>query len=306
MIKVLVVISGLVMLVPEPGPNPQTLTAIVLASEPYLGGVPEHVPALRQLLDPYSARTWNFPAKDFKASFEIESDSPKSVTLGNWDDFVPLLDLEVGAGEDFHVKKTCLTGDCRRVDQKKLVAGIVQLTGGWTTRAATRCNEQLVVPPEFTDQAELIFRTEQDPTPNGTFGEKRLATAMVLDGQVDAIEDLAFLVGNARQTIQLSDSDLCHDWFDSSVSKCVIFELENWPRDDHSAQCDCSAPEENLDCQLDRHFRAFYDLLVQPPASQDDQLLPYVKQGYCDCGAGSGAGNPPAIRCPPPTGVAEP
>lgn len=304
MIKVLVVVSGLVLLVPEPGPDPGSLTAIVLASKHLDAQVPEHVPAFRQPADDPSHESWNL-SEPFDVKIEIAGEPSGTIGLGGWHHFLAVSDLEKEPGT-LHVRRDCFEGSCK-ANQAELVAGRIRFEGRWRTRAASRDRQGWSVPPDFTDQVKLALRNgARTSTPHAGFKPRRIATGLVLETEVNALADLAITINGERKQPTLSGRGRCARWIGPGVEKCVILEAENWPEYDVPEECQCKHGAEIPDeCKLDRHFEAFYALLEPVPAPEE-RWLPYVEEGYCEAPTVPGPGNPPAVRCPPLTGAVAP
>jgi hypothetical protein len=304
MIKVLVVVSGLVLLVPDPGADPRGVTGIVLATGSEGSTITEHVPALRQQLDPHSTRVWNLEVPGFDVVLEIENPIPDANCFRNWDHFAALTELQTD-DDDFRVRNECVEGFCKQ-GSTDLVAGHVRFEGCWQTRAVSRCTEDWDKPPQFRDRAMLSFRKASDVSQqHPSFGMKRMATGLALEARVRSIDDIVLKVDGVSQELRPSKDATCEMWnVNPEAAECVVLEVENWP--DVEPSCLCSGEAEITDdCRSDNHFTAFYDLLETTPPP-NERWLPFVEEGYCSCSGAPSVRNPPAVRCPPPTGVAAP
>src|ERR1700740_3102585 len=97
--KVLIVVSGLVMFVPDASQDPTLLSALLVETQgmkaQWPWGSPLHIPEIRQPIDMYSHRVWPVNNhQDFTVSFKIVKDHAKaSVGLGAQKDFPQLNDL---------------------------------------------------------------------------------------------------------------------------------------------------------------------------------------------------------------------
>lgn len=291
MIKVLIVVSGLVMFVPDSSQNPQGLTALLLD---YAGA--HHAPALRHQVDSFSVRSWYVINGRFNASFKV---GPAKPSIGlDAKDASPQLGQLVTKTDDARVKPDCLKGNCKK-NNKNLVAAVVRFEGNWRTRPLQRCAKEWIYPVDFREKALTDFRKigALDKAKDN-LSPRAMATALAVETQVDNVNELYFEIQrnnkSVRQTLTPSDTETCQQWLGDSVTSCIVLELDNWPDLPLNKNCDGDNPEPK--CRVDEHFAAFYDLLENPP-KDEDRWLPYVAGGSLKCPNASGPGTPPGIRC---------
>jgi hypothetical protein len=298
MIKVLVVVSGLALFVPNSSTDPVRLTALLLETQyTSTAEMPLHVPVVRQPIDFPSARTWTLNRGDFSATFKLLSGGKATINLDAQKDFPQLRDL-VTDPQDAKVDPDCLAGKCKDCNHKKKVAAIVNFEGGWRTRPVQRCSKEWVPPPvDFKENAMSEFRNESDLGAAALQSQppRRFATGLAFEAEIDRLEDLQITIKGMPSVVQLSSSSVCKDWRNDEATPCVVLEVENWPAISDST---CDPVNPSPECRVDMHFSMYYDLISKPPTG--DRWLPYVISSGSDlsCGSTGGAGNPPGIRCP--------
>ncbi len=301
MIKVLIVVSGLVIFVPDAPPNPQRMTALLVETKDAHGmplhGMTLHVPALRQQLDFFSVRSWHINNGDFEAVFKVEMNGQATISLGAQKDFPHLSQLTANP-DDATIKPDCLTGKCTddSADKNKLVAAIVRFEGRWRTRPLLRCEKAWILPVDFDEKSQSEFRLADLTTVLTGQAQRPLATGLALETEIETLKDLSLVIHGSTQQLQLTDPTMCQAWLGVGVSSCVVLEVENWPEVPIDASCNVADPPSH--CRVDKHFKMFYDLIVTPP-KENERWLPYVAAGVVKCPNSPGAGQPPGIRCPP-------
>lgn len=299
MIKVLIVVYGLVLLVPDgpPDTDPAGLTVLVLNGSAWGLNVP-HVPLVNQLGGSSGDLTLG---TDFKVVFRTPDVGSIDLTgLAH----VVSLDTLTDTVNDGRVKPGCVEpkpGACQ-LNGQPMVAGRFRLEGTWRTRPLSRCLNW-ETPLGYRDQAGYEFRPEDDL--NTALGSPdRLATAVVFEAEVQSPTDIEVELstgGGSPQTVPLETSakGLCKTYIGPSASECVVIEVANPANIGVDPDCIRSSPPQK--CRIDRHFSAFYDL-VTPPSRR---RIPFVATGYFKCDSHGGLGNHPAIRCPPATALPE-
>jgi hypothetical protein len=294
MIKVLILVSGLAALVPDPGEDPKGLTAL-LAETRYSGHLQEHVPVLRQPLDKYSTRSWLIDQGHFEARFVAHDGT--AIGLGA-ESYFPHIDQLTDVRADGKLNPDCLTLDCADGEDRSLVGAAVRFEGGWRTRPVQRCATPWILPVgAFDEKALSDYRKLSNLNVyHSDHTARALATGLALETQIDRLEELKFYVGSVLQTLQLTSAATCKEWLGSSVDKCVVIELENWPRGKVDTVCNGEDPPAH--CRVDHHFEVFYDLIAKP-TPVNDRWLPYVSAGEARCPNGGGPAQPPGVRCPP-------
>lgn len=286
MIKVLVVVYGLVLFVPDgpPGSDPRGVTALALDSSAWQD-LHEHVPAI----DQHGGTSADVPlGDDFQVVFRTAK--PGSITLTA----LPHL-ARVDELANSRVRRECLEpgGSC-----EDLLRGRFRFEGLWRTRPASRCLEWQL-PLDYRDQAVYDFRPQKNLNSSGGTA-RRLATALIFEADVQDLDDVAVVVssGDTPRTLKLSTSEsgVCRAFINSNVPDCVVIEVANAAVTEPDEACRQEDPPQY--CRADPHFAAFYDLLMSPPA-EASRRIPYVTDNYTLCDTEKGIGNVPTIRCPP-------
>ncbi|MFL6234351.1 MAG: hypothetical protein ACJ76N_14560 [Thermoanaerobaculia bacterium] len=319
MIKVLIVVSGLVLFVPDPPPDSHRLTALLrdtrhvqspqgMISTKGAHGLTAHLPALRQQIDS-SYRGWTITAPDDKDSAQVLFRVPVKAglsidpdTSGNF----PHLDRLTAKPEDANIDPLCFEGKCKDGDKKR-VATVVRFEGSWRTRPLQRCNRRMNLPLRFgqsasthfdeIETARSEFRRPEDTALRPGQGRRPLATALGLEAEIEKLEDLYLEVKGSVQKLQLTNSDVCKEWL-GVPDPCVVFEVENW---EAPVASDCDVTDRDKlppECRIDRHFGLLYDLILNPPKA-NERLLPFAAEGELKCPGREELDNQPGVRCPP-------
>lgn len=217
--------------------------------------------------------------------------------------FPDLSSLKAGAT----AKDVCVENSqhCKDEDDHDLVLGTASLGGDWTSRPASTCEGKLSLPVDHSDQASFSYRTVGNDQKQSS--EPRLATALVLETEVSSVEDFVRILNSDSISLtHLSDATLCRDWIKDygGSAGCAVLILGNPPA--HPMKCSQAV------CRRHDHFDVFYDL------SQGFQhrWLPYVdtnekcrfdrsvelpmSESHAETGeSGMEPVTPPAVRCPP-------
>lgn len=317
MIKVMVVIYGLVMLVPQGAEvancsdqkcRAETLTAILLESD-------THQPMIRWVdgnggLEP----PWDLPEAT-ESDFQVTVTAPGTLLdLDDWTWFPRIHELATT-----RMTRGCLTpdGSCSDLG-KDLTHGMITFSGGWGVSPATYCHG-FQLPIGYHDKANMKF-----PRFNGDdrdrYGERKIGTAIVLTRTLESEAEWADLRvelgGVSQKPDQRLEKEVCRKWMGEGVESCAILILGNRPQ----KPMKCSGHE---DCRHDRHFADFY-LLTTEPGSQSDRRIPYVT-GSARCPTPDIDSNDlalyemsawldlfmeprnmPSVRCPPAFVLSEP
>lgn len=282
MIKVLIVVSGLVMFVPDTPNN--TVTALLVGTKSMRGMV-EHIPQLHLYPASSSSQSWNLEHQvNNSVLIRVKAKNRLSINLDAKKDYAQMSQLTTGA----KVKPECLAGKCKQV------AATVRFEGGWQTRPLQRCSDEWSFPVSF--EKEIVKSGFRKPPafdkPLKSQPPRRLATGLALEADIEKLEDLRLEIKGASQKLQLAKPGKCKRWRGTD-EPCVIIEVENWAVPTPPL-CGKNKPDP---CRPDRHFAMFYDLLVNPPAN-GDRWLPYAVSPAADLKCPSSGDTKPAIRCP--------
>jgi len=299
MITVLVVVSGLVLFVPD---EPKAITALLLdtsdAPAASSHGI-AHIPALRQPLDLASAITWPIEKNgDFHVLLQVPSGTP--IKLGAKKQFPNLSELTTKVNN--MVRSDCVKGTCSDAQGRNLVAADVRFEGAWEARPLRRCAKHWKRPVGFDENAKSDFRKISEPTKaKPGAGPDYIATALGLEARISKLEDLHFQIKTAGGTVlltpklELSRPETCREWLPSGDPVCIVLEVEDWEAAAAGIKPPCTEFDTRSECRIDPHFALFYDLLVNP--EPPDRWLPFVAEGSLACF--TGLDNLPAVRCPP-------
>jgi hypothetical protein len=302
MITVLVVVSGLVMFVPNP---PQGLIALLVETKyanPNLSHGILHVPAVRHPLDVDSARGWTIDDGNYEILLQVPVRQPAPAGHLALDDFPELGQLTDSPG-DAAVKPECRAGTCVDSKGRRLVATTVRFEGTWLTRSAQHCAKRWKFPVGSVKEAtKSDFRRLSNPgMPKAGLAPRPLATALALETTIAKIEDIRFQIkrpdgSTITPKLELTSPETCKLWLSDQQQVCIVLEVENWEAAAAPIEPACAQEDPRTECRIDPHFAMFYDLIVKPPLQQD-RWLPYVAEGSLVCP--TLVDNMPAVRCPP-------
>ncbi len=299
MIKVLVVVWGLVLFVPDAPDtaHPAGLTALVLDTDAW-SHIPEHRPRFLQ-----HGADLGTPSidRDFDIVLRVPGSAP--VELGGLPHLVAL-DRLTDRPDQAVVRADCLrrAPSCS-FEGRPMVAGKIRFEGAWSTRPVSKCTE-LELPLGYRDQALWDFRPANDLGQPGD-SRRRLATALAFEAEVVEIDDavIEITVGGTNRRVALFESaaEVCADFL-GEAGRCAVLELANGVSELPRIRC-TGGSDDPPECRGDRHFAAFYDLLLSP--GPDPRLIPFVVENYLECDSRMGIGNMPSVRCPPPVALPE-
>lgn len=262
MIKVMVVIYGLVMFVPqaEKGGAATTLTALFVDSEHHINDT-VHRPVIQWVQEETLGEPWDISGE---SDFAISITSPRDggIHLGVRPSFPQLSTLTRS-----RVMDECLepNGDCRS-SSSDLTQGLARFSGAWAADDATYCCG-FKLPIGDHDEATFKF-----PRSNGTdpdmLGNRQISTALVLTAELSEEEWEDFgvsLNGVSMKEGPISEQG-CVAWL-GSPQRCAILLVGNQPVE-HG---DCH----EKGCRFDLHFSVFH-LLTKIPDLAERRRLPYV------------------------------
>jgi hypothetical protein len=286
-IKVMVVLYGLVMFVPQDG----GLTVLFVDGGSHVPAG-KHTPTVAAVLENGELGA----PLALEDGFEIAIQGPDGKVDSKAQMHFATLEKLFAHPKRDRVRQDCLRNQpsCRKGDDD-LVLGWARIEGAWSTHPATFCNGcGWSLPIGFDDKAQFQFRRRANgpPRDEGTFP---LATALRLDTVVkeDALEKLLSL----DPQIAAIKGQACEDWIGEDVGQCVVLVIGNEPEPD---------PGSHGPHLLDQHFSAFYRVALDPPM-QINRWLPYINKHSCCPGQPAALSpasiaevvNRPAPLCPP-------
>jgi hypothetical protein len=307
MIKVMVVVWGLVMFVPQ-GVTGRGDTAsatglrVLFANGAVIDKEMEHQPTL-WLVEQGGELSEGRPlSSDFALRISEGSLAGRIGLAARWR-FAQLPDLNPGVA----VKRTCFDNEplCRTNGGVDRVLGTAVIEGEWTSRPASICDGEFPSPVVFDDAATFSYRKSENGDRRHDAPPFQLATVLVLEAEVSSLDDVLTLDGTPV-TIPLLEGQACKNWIEGASlgTECGVIVLGNPPK--HEMECD-SDP-----CRFDTHFEAFYYMVDRLDLRY--LYMPYVEENYkCPqftaristraTGGREASGldpvTPPAVRCPP-------
>lgn len=298
MIRVMVVIYGLVMFVPQNG----GLTVLFIEDEGH--GDTVHVPVVTVVGTGERALVPQPPGPTF--NLEIQASDPTgNVDLTALEDFVRIEDLFTYAGRGL-VRQDCLDEDGCQAGGDELVLGKLRAVGDWTTRPATYCKDAWSFPVQFDSTLRYEFWSWMRRFNRGE-PTRRIPSALRLDTELPENSVNERLQGLATGAV-LEGED-CKKWIGEDVTKCIVLLIGNAPTLAHNSSSDQISQEPE---PLDRHFSAFYRVTKDPPW-RINRRLPYTRTSLtCPSGYSSSVEHAtvivtkPAPECPPLVGTPEP
>lgn len=291
MIKVMIVFYGLVMFVPQVGPQDGGLTVLFVDGGDHVGSG-HHAPTLQVVRENGSpSDPWNL-----EGVVEIRIQGPPGEVDPNAQSyFVQLEDLFAKQDRGL-VRTECVHNElsCEESNGDPVKAR-ARITGEWRTSPATHCNEGWSSPVEFDDTARFQFHTTDGSLRVGD--TRRFATALRLDTEVSTreLKELLSLKDGEYAELTTIEGPQCNKWIGGDVEECVVLLIGNRyfePASPHPYEA------------LDKHFTAFYRVTVNPP-QENDRWLPYIL-GNPYCPLDYPLPNHPAPRCPPTYATAKP
>lgn len=288
-IKVMVVLYGLVMFVPQGG----GLTVLFVNGGSHVPAG-KHRPTVAVVLENGELGA----PLALEDGFEIAIQGPDGKVDSKAQMHFAPLEEQFAHSTRGKVRQDCLGNEasCRKGDDD-LVRGWARIEGEWSTHPATFCNYcGWSLPIGFDEEVQFQFRRRANgpPRDEGTFP---LATALRLDTVVkeDELEKLLSL----DPQIAAIKGKACEDWIGGKVNKCVILVIGNEPEPDRD-------PGSHGPHLLDEHFSAFYRVALDPPM-RISRWLPYIKEHSCCAGQPAAPSQAiieemvhrPAPLCPP-------
>jgi hypothetical protein len=313
-IKVMIVFYGLVMFVPQGEMNgtAERLTVMFVNGGSHLPDS-RHEPRVRAVDGMGNLG----PPWTLLESFAIhvaEASGAGSIDLGARGEFAELRPLFTH-GDRGSVRSDCMRNEAScRISGDDLVQGTVTVGGEWKARQATYCDRGWKLPIDDYDEAEFEFRRRVSGSKHDEIGEQQLATALVLETDLDKLEELSVSMGDPPVPVPIETllAGDCSKWIKDhpAKAKCVILIMGSPPAEHGGCRGD--------ECFMDHHFSAYYRTTVDPPMRMN-RWRPFVLT-HRKCPAPDvmdvtrpaapqatlAIVHPPAVRCPPPFATPEP
>lgn len=293
MIKVVVMVTGLVMVAPLPSGNPTAVRILFPQTSGFADSLGNHVHPHQAKVKAGLSKTDLLPAggAPFALSLRPAKPTGATITLNQWHSFPHLEPFSAGSP----AQPDCLAGKpsgCKS-GGKDLFAGEILLSDGWSSRPLSSCSDT-VLPYGFTDQSKIGFRTlAADPT-NATVASippQPIANTFAFELTVGDLADLDVELNGGKISLVKAKSSQCKK-YDKNFPDCAIVWIVNGPAGGH---VNCKNDPKNRLCQEDAHFEHLYRYLGTAPA---EQFVPYVVEtAICDPSLPYGGGNPPYGRC---------
>lgn len=299
MIRVMVIIYGLVVFVPQD----DKLTVLFIGDEGH--GDIVHVPVVTVVGTGEEALV---PQRlDPAFNFEIQASDPVGKpNLTGLQDFVRLEELFTHPSRGV-VRKECLDDDGCETGGEDVIRGKLEITGTWTTRPATYCKDRWSSPIEFDSTLRYEFWSWMRRFNRGE-PTRRIPSALRLDTELPENWVDERLDGLATQAVL--EGEECKKWIGEDVPRCIVLLIGNAPTLAHSSPSSSRISQQSE--PLDRHFSAFYRVAEDPPW-RINRRLPYIRSSltcpreYPDpVEHATVIVTKPAPECPPLVGTAEP
>lgn len=315
MIKVMIVLYGMVMFVPvgetDKGTKAKRLTVLFVDGGSH---VPDavHEPVVRAVdEDGGLGPKWPLP-EEFEIAVQEKAHTDPRIGIEARKKFAPLRALFTHKDRGY-VRSDCMKNDgsCE-VSGEDPVRGIARFEGHWTTRPATYCGGWKL-PVKDHDEAEIEFRRSISGRAHEGERPRPLATALVLETEVKSLDNLAVTLDGYPMPLEVLSDSPCQRWIPGHPAReeCIILVMGSPPKEPIE---DCAGQE----CYFDSHFSAYYRATLDPPM-QMNRWRPFVLTDR-ECPtpdiidvahpappqAALSFATPPAVRCPPPFGTAEP
>jgi hypothetical protein len=309
MLKAYIMIFGLIALVPHKDPATgkiTSLTALVLATPSgtkysWNTEFPPHHPQRKIYFQQGPFAVLNLAGHTIQIAAPAAT-PPGEITMQA---SLPIVDLRQVFLNDGYLSAEVpkLRAKCLRIDPsdpctdskgKDLLAGIITITGDWST-SVVEINDESQPAIAETDKSEYSFMAA-DYLPGKLVPSKsRIGGAVLLEATLTNETDLVYKEGTTAHSLPKGSCP-----FSSGSTQCIFMTISNHP----VQPIPCKDVTEYD--RVDHHFDRIYELLDYSgsPLGHAKRFLPYVfwrDQATVDklCLGGSG-GDLPAIKCPSP------